>query len=348
MIELEESSKVFVLSPKDHVTGGTELLHQLVHVLNVKSINAYIVYYDLSFEICKADIPDAFKDYSIKVSNNVQDLSNNTIVLNEVSFNKVTEYKNLQVVFWWLSVDFFFYASQDILNILDLFRWNPRFTISIFHSRLKGWKNPFISKLSIKELCKLNVLNCYQSEYAHNFLISKGFRKVLPLTDYINGLYITSSFGKKENEKKNIILYNPQKGYRFTQKLIKSSPHLTWVPLQNMTREQVKEFLQISKLYVDFGEHPGKDRMPREAAMSGCCIVTGTFGSSKFFEDISIDDCYKIDQRNTNIASIISLLEDILNNYKMHNKNFTFYRNRIRQEKLKFEEQVLQIFAVKS
>ena len=29
------------------------------------------------------------------------------------------------------------------------------------------------------------------------------------------------------------------------------------------------------KLYIDFGGFPGKDRLPREAVMHDCCIITG-------------------------------------------------------------------------
>jgi len=42
------------------------------------------------------------------------------------------------------------------------------------------------------------------------------------------------------------------------------------------------------KLYVDFGKHPGKDRMPREAAVHGCCIITGRRGAAGNPFDIPI------------------------------------------------------------
>ena len=66
----------------------------------------------------------------------------------------------------------------------------------------------------------------------------------------------------------------------FTRALMAAAPaHFRWVPIQNMTPVEVASLLGRSKVYIDFGAHPGRDRIPREAALCGCVVITGTQGS---------------------------------------------------------------------
>lgn len=45
MLKITEKTKVFVPCPAGACTGGAELLHQLVDLLNNNNVDAYIVYY---------------------------------------------------------------------------------------------------------------------------------------------------------------------------------------------------------------------------------------------------------------------------------------------------------------
>ncbi len=40
--------------------------------------------------------------------------------------------------------------------------------------------------------------------------------------------------------------------------------------------------MRKAKLYIDFGYHPGKERMPREACLLDCCLIIGKDGSAKY------------------------------------------------------------------
>lgn len=51
-----------------------------------------------------------------------------------------------------------------------------------------------------------------------------------------------------------------------------------------------------SMIYIDFGEHPGKDRIPREAAMRDLIVITGRDGAAVNDVDVSIPKKYKIDR----------------------------------------------------
>jgi hypothetical protein len=340
MIEIFENTKVFVYCPSKVVTGGAELLHQLVHTLNEGGRAAYIVYYD----DMKAPVPVEYQQYNLNQAQGVEDSAENILVLYEAIFDMYNSMQHCQLVLWWLSVDNFYICSKGYLAVSDYLRWEYSLGLKVFASRmlqfLKG-HNLFKSTVSLKQLSKLPVINCYQSEYAQHFLLSKGFSEILPLKDFINHDFYKNNTSVVREDK---ILYNPKKGFEFTRKLIANTPHLKWVPLENMTRAELLHEFQTSKLYIDFGYHPGKDRIPREAAMNGCCVITNRKGSAKYFEDVRIYNAYKLDEQENSISDIMTLIKDILNNYTLHAERFDFYRQEILKEKDEFVKQVHRLF----
>lgn len=107
-----------------------------------------------------------------------------------------------------------------------------------------------------------------------------------------------------------------------------------------MTRKEVVELLSSSKVYIDFGFHPGKDRIPREAVLLGNCILTSRKGSANNLMDIPIASDYKFKDKNENIKTIISMLHYIFDNYEIEKKNFLSYRNEIIQQESVFEKEI--------
>ena len=130
----------------------------------------------------------------------------------------------------------------------------------------------------------------------------------------------------------------------YTRQLIRLSPDLEWRPIQGLKRKQLVELLRKSKLYIDFGNHPGKDRLPREAALNGCCLITGIRGAAYFYEDIPIPDIYKLDEKKVSKEDVISLIRNVLADYEKCFSDFNYYRSRILMEKAEFEEDVKKLF----
>ena len=114
-----------------------------------------------------------------------------------------------------------------------------------------------------------------------------------------------------------------------------------------MTTEEVHRLLKESKVYVDFGNHPGKDRFPREAAISMCCIITGKRGSAKYYQDIPISDAYKFEDKDENVAAIAGQIRKCLNEYKKMACDFQVYRDFIYSEPMLFENDVKELFITK-
>ena len=140
-------------------------------------------------------------------------------------------------------------------------------------------------------------------------------------------------------------LYNPRKGFWFTKKIIDANPDIDFVAIEGMTPAQTKSLMRTSKLYIDFGDHPGKDRIPREAAICGCCIVTGRDGSAAYYEDVPIPDQYKIDRADESLPHIADTIRGTLVNYNRCIDDFRHYVQKINQEPVVFAKQVMDFIS---
>ncbi|MBM6838551.1 hypothetical protein H9X77_10020 [Clostridium saudiense] len=119
---------------------------------------------------------------------------------------------------------------------------------------------------------------------------------------------------------------------------------IKWLPLQNMTPIEMSETMKKSKVYIDFGNHPGKDRIPREAAISGCCVITGKRGSAKYKQDVNIDDEFKFNDNEAEFENIRKKILEIFNNYEDESLKFNKYREIIMNEEERFEKDLKEIF----
>jgi hypothetical protein len=111
-----------------------------------------------------------------------------------------------------------------------------------------------------------------------------------------------------------------------------------------MTQDQIIDLCKTSKVYIDFGNHPGKDRFPREAAHLGCIIITGKKGSAKFHEDVMIPEKFKFADNEKNIPNIVNEIKNVFLNYNDIVAKYNDYRNMIKNEENIFEDDVKKVW----
>lgn len=332
-MRVEKNTVIYVGCPAFNKTGGTELAHQLVKTLLENGKNAYILYYDTNKIGDNSLINPAFTKYVSEyvTLNQVDDKAKNILVVPEIRIELLSSFNKLQKAIWWMSVDNYL-KNNGFMNAVK------------FYGFLRAAKLLLTNKIALFERNLNNqTLHLYQSEYARLFLESKGVTNVARLSDYLNDTYLNTS-EVSIKERKDNVLYNPKKGIVFTQKLIKAAPQFNWIPIQNMTTDEVRELLLTSKVYVDFGNHPGKDRFPREAAISGCCIITDKKGSAKNSVDISIPESYKFEDVSSNIELVILKIKNCLDSFEKNVQSFDSYRASILNEKKVFENDVKSLF----
>lgn len=237
----------------------------------------------------KNPIPARYSHYNIKHSNEIEDDAKNWIIYPEVWTEKLGSYKNLKQCIWWLSV-------------------------TNNHGKFKDFSNS-------------NILHFYQSFFALEFLQKNGVENYLPLFDYVNEKYTEQSYNI--DQKQNIVCYNPVKGSSITGEIIKLNPEIKFVPIINMNEIQMIDFFKTTKIYMDFGHHPGRDRIPRESAILGNCVLTNTQGSAGFHNDIPINRKYKIDD----ITKVGTIIKECFENYETVIEDFSIYRSSIKNQK---------------
>ncbi|RRS32183.1 MAG: hypothetical protein P794_02065 [Epsilonproteobacteria bacterium (ex Lamellibrachia satsuma)] len=352
-IPVYKNSKVYVACSANIATGGPELLHQLAYNLrNELQIDAQMLYDGFDNKQYNTPVHFDYEHYNVPWTLEIapsDDNGNNILIVPEVQhFTSMLEkYSHIRKGVWFLSVDNYYLSRmskcdlffQRLTNkILSFFKYDPFFEIDIRKLNLKN-KKPQNDKSLIK--ASFYMTNSFRGL---EWLEQAGMAPLFYLSEYINEnfLQVTTDISKKEN----IVAYNPGKGFSFTKKIIKHAPNITFVPLIGMSRSDVVKTLQKSKVYIDFGNHPGKDRLPREAAILGCCVITGKRGSAGYYEDVRIYDEFKFDDRPENISKIVSKIKNCMDHFSENHKKFDEYREVIKNEQRTFIESLKKIFCM--
>jgi hypothetical protein len=248
----------------------------------------------------------------------------------EVYGSLIPHFRLQEVYFWWLSVDNFFVAegNTNVGRILP----------------------PSIRNRRAIERARQGVaLHLYQSEYARSFLEAQHLKPMMRLSDYIAPEFLKQPTGAVARE--NIIVYNPAKGRHRTKLVLREIANMagdtvTCSPIVDMSRDELRNLLDRAKVYIDFGEHPGMDRIPREAAARGCCIVSNRRGSAGNAEDVPIPDEYKIEDAKAGFArTAASLVTEICGNFAEHSHRFDAYRRVISHQEAEFRRDALKVFS---
>lgn len=321
--------KVFqIISPAGTPTGGVELLHQMAHILLNDGYKVNITYWPIKQ---KNDLINFYQDYlkGVTISEYFLDEEDVVVILPEVFSYFIKKIKKAKILFWWLSVDNYINSKKFSFAIgnkfMPLSYWNVKKSSKIYHA--------------------------VQSEYARIYLSKFNVNTDYFISDYINDEYF-SEYAKKVNSssenRKNVLLYNPAKGGKEQKNLIHflENNSIECIPLRGMDKETMIKTLGESKVYLDFGEHPGKDRIPREAASLGCCIITNRKGSAGNPIDVQIPDDYKYAQEGDYFDLVKNKIYEIFNDFYKHSLYFEDYKRKIIIEKNLFIKEV-QSFAKK-
>lgn len=329
---IKPDQTVYIYAPHSFASGGPELLHQLGSELEKNGKEVKMVYFPKE----KGNpVHENYVEYGLEWLYEAPDESDSIVILPEVMADLHKRFKNATVVIWWLSIDFYYLSSMNLFKKI-LNQLGQR----VFDQHLNaGFDHSLITK---------GRLHLYQSEYARQHLEGKGVQhqKLFRLSDYLHPLFLNEAYDS--DKKENIVAYNPNKGIKFTRKLIKANPQIQFVPIENMSRSEVIDLLKRAKVYIDFGFHPGKDRIPREAAYLGCCVIVGKRGSARNGQDVPISEEYKYPYllSSDNFEQISRQIQHCFSNYSECQAGFKEYINIIMNEKHIFEQEVLSLFKV--
>ncbi len=336
-------NKIYVICPYGLVTGGPDALHQMVYYLNRNGYNAYIVYCDI--KSYKYSIPESYKCYVSKylILNDIDDEQGNAIIIPETETHLLKDYSNLKKYIWWLSVDNdinssgFVNKCKKVIKKIRFKNFKKLYKVLTLKNFLQHKKYDFKNDKDIIHLCA--------SYYAYDYVLNNcNYKDNVKLCIEPISKYFLDNVNFNTKNRKDLILFNPKKNYKFTKKIMKYEKKYTFLPLKGFSQEQLINLYSSSKLYIDFGNFPGAERIPKEAVINGCCILTGKFGASAFFNDVPINDEYKFDGTVENIPKIIKTIDQIMECYDKKILDFENYRKTVLELEKNFIVQINNIF----
>ena len=326
--------EVLIFSPSVK-TGGPEALHQLGYRIARNGGMARMVYYGVPltvegnvFRCGKGPFPllEHFAQYQPQVLRESVLAADTLLVFPEPLSKTAAMFRSqpCQRALWWLSVDNALQSNPELLE-QDSAR-------TFFADR--------------------DLSHFYQSEYARTALMNNKAQRYLPLSDYTDPQFIQRSLTTSDNApirfRNNNVCFFPNKGRDLARHFLTCDTSLRnqveFKAIRDMTKAQVRDTLFQARVYIDFGHHPGKDRVPREAAIAGAVVLLHSAGAANFFGDHPLSPDYRFTQDDVLSGRLHERLDDILDDPEAHFAAQRLYRQHILLEQERFDIEVRSSF----
>ena len=187
-----------------------------------------------------------------------------------------------------------------------------------------------------------NCLNLCQSTYAADFVKKNGGRRIMRLSDFVD-------FGVVQDtpplpSRLYDIAYLPSKARGAENVLQDLSVHYRIIALEGMDRSGIIAALSNSKIFLDCGNQPGKDRVPREAALCGAIPLVRHEGAARFAMDVPLpQDLLVSTDAFFNSARLRQTIEAVLADPTRFDGPLDAYRRTIDGERDQFKNDVAQL-----
>jgi len=348
---------IYLMAPSNFFTGGPLSTHQLAFIL--KKISNYEVKIFYSPKIKKNPIHNEFKKFKLNPTYKIEDNEKNFLIIPEhyPALNEALKYKKIKKVIFWLSVDNYINSKfrHENNRIKRAFIKIPYFIIFFFNKitlfnfgilTLKDYLKIYYNFFNFNHFHELkqSKIHIAQSSYALDFVKKKLSNvKSILIEDQQRELYkniYQKNIKRIPKLKKDIVAYNATKSNDFIYSIINFDKNIDFIPIRGLTAQQMTNLLMKSKVYLDFGYHPGKDRAPREAVLFGNCVITNLKGSARFYNDVTMSKDFKFNERKKNLIKINKLIYSIFDNYSVYLKKMSKYKKKILNEDVNEIKQV--------
>lgn len=323
----------YICAPANFKSGGPHSLHQLYFEINkVRTVKIY--YYNKKSNV-DAMPSDYYEKYLPNQVLHIPDTIHTVIIIPESYTQFSSTFKHAKVLIWWLGTTNY-YFSRGMLFHLPLYilqYMSIKEMIWIIYKFLTSFKG-YIDHY--KFISNKNIIHLYGTNFTHKFLHKLNVKNTLRLTQPISSYFMRPILIKKNRE--NLVLYNPSKISLVLKKLIKNLGNkIKFVPIFNMTEIEVKKIMSTSKIYIDFGYFPGPERLPREAVLCGCVVITSKYGTASSYEDIPLPEEYKFDLSCFNYSKIDKLITEIFRDFDYHSDKMSTYKELVVENQRSFQ-----------
>ena len=320
--------KATILLPIITATGGPESLHNLAYNFIKNGIQTRIATNTRSQKIL-----NYFKNYNpkyIPFSNFYEDES--FIIIPETQTYLLQYLKKHHKAIWWLS-------SLNHKNSLGL-----RYKLRNYGIKSLLVKDQLREKLNSKNLYHFMQTNSSKNYLINNYNTSKNY--ILDLESPINEYYYKNPCELK-SQQNNMVLINAAKHstkeLEFIKKYLKSNNYYLKI-IKSKTKQEIISLYLEAKFYLDFGPHPGQERMPRESTMLGCYSIVGLRGTAKNYFDLPLPYQTKIECSNgiskRELLKAVHLMDEINAGKDL---GHSIYKKYIEDQPKRFEKQLKKV-----
>lgn len=326
----------YVYYPRGLATGGPEALHQLVDSLRRQGQEAFLVPIPGTETTPRAE---RYAHYDAPEAHAVVDAAGNHVVVPETQALLLKGLRRARPFLWWLSIDYAprFVIERDRTSLLPIERGRnhraPLLQVRQVKRALRGLATGEDRLLG-------RVEHLAQSHYAWNHVFAHLGRPGSILSDYTP----VAPSAADAADRIARVTYNPAKSRPIMAEFAKRWPGIELLPLQNMTGDEVAEALRTSLVYLDLGAHPGKDRLPREAAVAGSVVLVANRGAAANGVDVPIPREHKIDVLPDVVMNAKRALDGVLADPAAALAAQADYRERITHERAVFDDEVAAVF----
>ena len=173
-----------------------------------------------------------------------------------------------------------------------------------------------------------------QSAFAKHILSSHGGSGIM-LSDYVDSFFCDIGL-----ERIDIASVNPAKGFNLAHSF-RDMYGIQMNPLYGIGKQKMLEELNKSKVYIEFGHNPGKDRIPREAAMCGNVVFMNRSGAGCFYDDYQLDEWFTFDKYS--LEDLNCKLHLVFNDYENYLSQQKQFREAISAERSRFDDEVKNV-----
>lgn len=328
-------ARVLVPYHRGFQTGGPEALHQLVDSLRRLGVSAWL--WPIPGTRGEGRVAD-YEQYEAPETTEIMDWPDTAVVLPETVFGLSEYWRSAALYAWWLSVDnapYFSHRKRMSNAAVDAPRSLSKMALtrSYASSHRALWRD----RRLLRRMTHLT-----QSEYARRFIMKNLLVRPTMLGDYIPGPL------PKEVQKpkgKVSVAFNPKKGRELTKQIRSlSDQSITWLAIEELGRDGVGALLNQSAVYIETGHQPGKDRLPREAALHGCIVLALRRGAGANDSDCALPREHKVVPGPAAARDFAALLDVVLADPLHHRSLQADYRGRVLADRAAFDRAVRGIF----
>ena len=268
----------------------------------------------------------------------IADIPSNAVLVPDSGTEFLFRFKRAKKIIYWLSYEFYDgklmwnSAESWISSFLNSFQMNWMRLLHFSRNILRFGRLHF----PLTDAVNLSG-SCYTSEKLEKMKVS-----YVPLVHPIGVDFLDAGMYDSKEGRQNIVLYNPAKPSRLTKKLLERN-RFQYTPIQSLTVDQMIVLFRQSKLYIDFGNFPGPERLPKETVFNGVNVLVWAMHAAKT-DDVLIPERYKLSTRTTP-QEAERMIGHMLDNYSEENKDFEAFREMVQNMQANYERQLDHICA---